>query len=197
MLKHGMSYTKIYRTYQGMLWRCKTDIPKFSKYYKDKGIDVCDEWRGENGFENFNAWAEKNGYKEGLTLDRVDGNLGYSPENCRWADWTTQDNNKSNNRRVEYSGETHTIAEWSRIVGLKKTTLKERLNRGWSVKDALFAPVLDTKVKKVYQYDKEGNLIKEWDRAVDVAKFYGVHLQSVYNVISGKKRHLKGFVFKH
>lgn len=108
--------------------------------YGGRGITVCDEWK--NDFKVFYNWAITNGYKENLTIDRIDNNGNYEPSNCRWVDMKTQQNNKSNNYLVTYNNETHTVAEWSKITGLKESTLHMRLkNYKWTVEMALTTPV--------------------------------------------------------
>ena len=133
---HGMSHTRIHETWSHMLARCNNKNHKFYKDYGGRGIKVCDEWLGTQGFIRFNEWANNNGYSENLTLDRIDNNKGYYPDNCRCVDWSTQANNKRGNIRYEYKGESHTIAEWARITGIKETTLSKRL-KNWSIEDAL------------------------------------------------------------
>lgn len=96
---HGMSNTKIYHVYQSMLQRCFYPKNISYKNYGGRGITVCDEWAGEHGFENFYKWAVKAGYDENKSraeqsIDRIDVNGNYCPENCRWADWATQVKNK-------------------------------------------------------------------------------------------------------
>lgn len=95
---HGMSDTKLYSVWRGMLKRCYTPGRKDSKIYYDRGIDVCSEWR--SGFENFMEWAFASGYKQGLTLDRINNDKGYSPSNCRWA--TPQE--QARNQRPRWHG---------------------------------------------------------------------------------------------
>lgn len=138
--KHGMSRTRIYGIWQGMKDRCYN--PNNDKYYLygGRGIRVCEQWLGEHGFEHFYEWAIQNGYKEDLTIDRYpnkDGN--YEPSNCRWADVFQQANNLSTNRLITYNGETHTLAEWSRIKGINRNTLNYRTRIGWDI-NRLFDP---------------------------------------------------------
>lgn len=81
------------------------------------------------GGRAFKKWALENGYADNLTLDRIDVNKGYSPENCRWVSMEVQQNNKRNNRLITYKGKTQTIAQWSREVGIPFKTIQGRLNR--------------------------------------------------------------------
>lgn len=134
---HGMTGTRIYRIRSGMIARCyKKNATSYPKYGA-KGITVCEEWLGENGFINFYNWAMENGYKDNLTLDRINPKGNYEPSNCRWADWETQTSNKSSNRYITYNGKTQTIHQWSIDIGLNRQTLTNRINRGWSIERAL------------------------------------------------------------
>ena len=136
--KHGHANSRLYSIHKGMKQRCYN--PKALRYdrYGARGITVCDEWNGANGFENFYEWSQLNGYSDGLTIDRIDNNKGYFPENCRWANSYEQGNNKSSNRLISANGETHTVAEWSRITGINKNTIIGRLdNLGWSEEDSV------------------------------------------------------------
>lgn len=108
--------------------------PKFKDYknYGGRGITVCDEWQTLHSWKGgraFKKWALENGYADNLTLDRIDVNKGYSPENCRWVTMKEQQNNKRNNRVITYNGKTQTIAQWSRETGLPFKTIQNRLNR--------------------------------------------------------------------
>lgn len=79
---HGLSRSRIYKIYMSMKNRCTSDYSGTCKYYKDRGITVCDEWLGENGFINFYIWSMDHGYKDNLTIDRIDVNGNYEPSNC-------------------------------------------------------------------------------------------------------------------
>jgi len=96
---------------------------------------VCDKWK--NDFTVFEEWALSNGYADNLTIDRIDVNGNYEPNNCRWVDRRTQNNNTRSNRFIIVNGESHTLAEWGRIKGLKYCTIFARLCRGWKPDEAI------------------------------------------------------------
>lgn len=83
-IKHGMNRTKIYNVYANIKYRCYNNNHHEFHNYGGKGIVMCNEWLGENGFANFYEWALNNGYKEGLTIDRLDSDRNYEPDNCQW-----------------------------------------------------------------------------------------------------------------
>ena len=109
-----------------MLQRCRDPNNKLYHRYGGRGIVVCDEWKS---FENFNRWAMDSGYMAGLTIDRINNNKGYYPENCRWVDRITQGNNTSKNRRVSYHGMNKTVAEWARLLEMDYNILYRHLSK--------------------------------------------------------------------
>lgn len=131
LLKHGFSHKeKLYNVWKNIKARCKND-----KYYGGRGIKIYDEWK--NDYTVFRNWAINNGYNENLTIDRIDVNGNYEPNNCRWVDNFIQANNKRNNVYLTYKNETKTVHQWEKIVGIKAATIKKRLRLGWSVERAL------------------------------------------------------------
>lgn len=163
-IKHNGSYTRIYGIYHGMLHRCYKPYCKIYKHYGARGITVCDEWRGEKGFENFRDWAFKNGYADDLTIDRIDNDGNYSPDNCRWATYKTQRNNSSQNHYIKYNGKVHTLTEWAEIFQINPCTISFRLRKGWKIEDALTRPAHAKResipTMKHLQKDKYGYAIK-------------------------------------
>lgn len=137
---YGFSHTRIDNIYKTIIARCYQ--PSNNRYYiyGARGIVMCDEWKNDK--TKFFEWAFANGYAENLTIDRIDPNGNYCPENCRWVDYIAQANNKTNNHRETIDGETHTLAEWSRISGINQTLILTRLKRGWTPKDAVFKPLM-------------------------------------------------------
>lgn len=132
---HGMTNTRIFHIWQSMKQRCSNDKHRKYVYYGARGIRVCSEWN--ESFESFYNWAINNGYKEHLTIDRIDVNGNYEPDNCRWVNTQVQANNKRNNRVVNYNGENYTIAELSALFGINYSCLYYRVQNGWDMAKAL------------------------------------------------------------
>ena len=139
--KHNLSSTNIYKVLIAIKGRCKNPNNQSYFRYGGRGITLCQEWDGEDGFKNFYEWSMENGYAPGLTIDRIDNNKGYSPDNCRWATQKVQMNNNSRNRYVTINGETHSLTEWAEIKGICIGTVRDRLKRGWSEIDAITKPI--------------------------------------------------------
>lgn len=136
---HGLSKTHLYGVWRTMKSRCYNPKSQHYKNYGARGIEVCDEWK--NDFMAFHAWAMENGYKEGLTIDRISVNGNYEPSNCRWTTQKAQCNNKTNNRLVEFNGRTWTLHELADEYGIKYTTLWMRINKyHWTIEKSLEAP---------------------------------------------------------
>ena len=128
---HGKSNTRIYRIWKDM--KRRTVNPNRQNYdrYGGRGISVCAEWCDD--FETFYQWSMQNGYQDTLEIDRIDNDKSYSPENCRWVSKIVNANNRACSRKITYLGETKTIAEWSKILGISYTKLIYRINAGWSL----------------------------------------------------------------
>ena len=132
MIKRTKRLTNIYSM---MKQRCYNTNSQNFKYYGGKGVSVCDEWR--NNSQAFYDWAMTHGYKDGLTLDRIDNDGNYEPQNCRWVTPKQQGRNRSNNVFYEFNGETKTGSQWCEEYGVSYTTFKDRLERGWTIEQAL------------------------------------------------------------
>lgn len=128
-----------YQSWSNMNDRCYNPNSTGWEYYGERGIGVQESWRRDlKGLEAFKNFVEDMGERpEGTTLDRIDVNLGYTKENCRWATPIQQGNNKTDNHWVSCGGEVHTVAEWSRLRGLLQNTILYRLRRGWTPEEAL------------------------------------------------------------
>lgn len=126
-ITHGDSYSKLYGVYISIIDRCYNPNNKRFKDYGGRGIIVCDEWK--DSYLNFKKWAVFSGYKEGLSIDRKNNDLGYSPSNCRWVTIIVQQNNMRKNHIVEYNGQSKTIAEWSRELNIKYDKLWKSIKK--------------------------------------------------------------------
>jgi hypothetical protein len=127
VLKHGESKTPIYIVWDGMRQRCLNPNHMHYSSYGGRGITICKDW--ENVLV-FKSWVESTGYVKGATLDRIDNNQGYFPENCRWATRKDQANNRRNTRYVTYKGETKTIAQWADQFKVCWETMAYRVKHG-------------------------------------------------------------------
>ena len=134
---HGIPNKHLTRVRLSMKSRCYEPRCNEYKYYGQRGIKMCDEWLGPDGRDNFVQWALDNGYREGLTIDRIDVNGDYTPENCRWVTQAEQSRNKRTNIMVMYKGQRMCVAEAARLSGIKRGTLQQRVNSGWP-EDKLF-----------------------------------------------------------
>lgn len=135
---HGMRKTRIYGIWAGMKDRCTNPgVAKF-KDYGARGITVCQEW--QDSFEAFYEWAMANGYKDHLTIERIDNDGNYCPENCRWATKKEQANNKRSSVFITFNGETHTLKQWSEIVGVNYYTMWNRYKAGQPPAEILRKP---------------------------------------------------------
>lgn len=124
---HGMTLTRTFSSWDAMKDRCYRKGRSDSKIYHDRGITVCDRWLGKSGFQNFlDDMGER---PDGMSLDRIDNDLGYSPSNCRWATAGEQANNKRSNRLIEYRGKSYTLAQLANIAGMGADTLEWRISR--------------------------------------------------------------------
>lgn len=133
-------YIKLRNAWFGMMRRCYTDDRKDYHHYREARITICDEWL-EN-FDSFALWAVNNGMELDLSLDRINNEKGYSPDNCRWTTKLVQNNNSSAVHTVIFRGEEKTLRGWSEELGIKQETLYTRIfTNGWSVEKALTTPV--------------------------------------------------------
>lgn len=136
--------TAEHSTWSGMIARCTNENSPGYNNYGGRGIHVCDRWLS---YENF---LEDMGRRPSPrhSIDRIDNDKGYSPDNCRWATQKEQCRNKRTNRLITANGETKTLAEWAEITGLRTGTISERLRHGWSPESAVLEPLKIIRKKK-------------------------------------------------
>lgn len=160
-MKHGMVGTRIYNIWKDMKKRCYCKTRKDYARYGGRGITVCDEWL--HNFQAFYSWAMANGYKDDLTIDRIDVNGNYEPSNCRWITKYQQASNTRRNHLITYKGKTQTLTQWAREYDIPDTTLYGRLSkRHMTMEQALTTPIahqhnitFDGKTKTLNQWAKQ------------------------------------------
>lgn len=125
-----------YNSWQAMRKRCMNPNDPAYPRYGGRGIQICQRW---NSFECF--LFDMGPRPDGLQIERINNNLGYSPENCKWATPLEQSNNKRNNRNISWNGKTLSLSGWARETGLSREAIKSRINEGWPIDRALSQPV--------------------------------------------------------
>ncbi|MDD3890525.1 MAG: hypothetical protein PHR65_11500 [Syntrophomonadaceae bacterium] len=136
--KHGYSHKeRLYETWKNMRRRCFDPKNKRWAHYGGRGITICSEW---NDYLPFRGWAMANGYADNLTIDRIDVDGNYCPENCRWVDAKTQANNVSRNRIVDVKGQKMTMAELADSLGMSYSAVQHRIERGWDINKIISTP---------------------------------------------------------
>lgn len=140
--KNGESHTRLYKVWLGMKGRCENPKDKSYIDYGNRGISVCEEWQD---YMVFKSWAYANGYDENAkpgdcTIDRIDNNGNYEPDNCKFSNVKEQANNRRSSRMITFRGETLSIAGWAEKTGLRHGLILNRINNGWSVEKALTTP---------------------------------------------------------
>lgn len=133
---HGMVRSPTFRSWSHMRQRCMNPSDKGFPKYGGRGIQVCDRW--QESFENF--LADMGAKPPGHTLDRIDNDGDYTPDNCRWATPRQQANNTRRNRLLAIDGEVKTAAQWARVSGVTSGAIRARLKSGWPIRDAVFTP---------------------------------------------------------
>lgn len=172
------SNSRLYCTYKNMNRRCyDTKIPKY-KSYGGRGIKVCDEWR--NDFNKFKEWAIDNGYNDTLTIDRIDVDGNYSPDNCRWITKQQQMWNRTDTLYVTYQGKQHCMSYILRELGLLEhmSAIKKRIQKGFTFEDAI-KKSFDRRM--MIEYKGVTKSIDEW------AKLYGIKKHTLYKRLTKMK----------
>lgn len=190
-LTHGdarkRKQNRLYKIWSDMKERCSNSNNNAYKDYGGRGIIVCNEW--EQSYEVFKEWAINNGYKSNLTIDRINVNGNYEPENCRWVTNKIQQNNRRNNRYIKYNGETKTLSEWAEYMGVNVHTLCSRINQqGMPIDEALTVDVNFLKIK--IEYNEEIHTINEW------AEITGINPKLIYQRIYRNKWDIQDALFK-
>jgi len=137
--QHGESQrgkrSRLYSIWADILKRCQNINSQAYPNYGGRGIKVCDEW--SKSFIAFRDWSLSNKYADNLEIDRIDNNGDYCPSNCRWTTRLINSRNKRSNRILEVNGEKQPLQFWAEKLGVPHGTIQKRINRGWSVEDAV------------------------------------------------------------
>ena len=134
-----MKSQRLYGIWKGIKRRCLNANYHHFSNYGGRGIKLCDDWK--KSYHSFESWALSHGYEDSLSIERIDTDKGYFPDNCTWETSEEQNNNTRRNHYVEFRGGLYTIAELSKMYGIKQNTLLYRLRRGWGVDRAVTTEV--------------------------------------------------------
>ena len=133
--REGLSRTRLYRVWKCMIARCDNYENDNYYWYGLKGISVCESWRD---FKAFYDWSLANGYQEDLTIDRIDSNGDYCPENCRWVSQKEQCNNVSSNHIIIFKNKRYSMAKFADLLGYNYWTVSNRIKLGWTPDEIAF-----------------------------------------------------------
>jgi|ERR1035437_1615524 hypothetical protein len=182
---HGRSNTSEYHIWRSMKDRCYNPNGSHYKYYGARGIEVCDRW-----IKDFTAFYLDMGVRPvGMSIDRIDNDGNYCPENCKWSTASEQQLNTSHNKLLDYQGQKIPLYELARIIGMSGDMLQFRISRGWDIKDALnprmdFKP--NTKLWKMH-----GVVIQDLDDAVNNGiskKLFGKRIKAGWSIYDSKTK---------
>lgn len=204
IIKHGGTYERLYKVYMSIKGRCYNKNSPHYKNYGGRGIKMCDEWLGRNiGYYNFRKWAMANGYNElapkgQCTIDRIDVNGNYEPSNCKWVGQKEQQNNRRNNRKVEYNGEIKNLNEWCSILKYKDNSVSCLLDKGYTLEEIVDFRENHTLSKSQKEYYKKiekpficletGQIFSSLKEAKEKYNMPNMskHLNGIYKTYKGK-----------
>ena len=208
--KHNMARTRIYKVFNSMKQRCNNPNDKGYYLYGARGIKICDEWNNiENGFINFYNWAITNGYDENAkfqecTIDRIDVNGNYEPNNCRWINNKEQALNKTTNRYLTYNGKTQTVLEWSKELEIDYKKIQSHTLKGETIEEML------KKIEEMEKYKQQHKVIlinkdtkeifKEFDSAFEACRFLKLTRNQCggpYLCLQGKRNYAYGYIWRY
>jgi hypothetical protein len=187
---HGMSKTKIYNVWGHMISRCENKDTWSYKNYGGRGIIICKEWRSD--FMNFYQWSMENGYKEGLTIERIDVNGNYEPRNCRWATQLEQANNKTSTLYIEIDGVTKSSTEWDRLNNLPINCVAQRYRHGKRGRDLIRPLRENLKKQSGHKYITWYEKLRKWRFGLKIdgkAKHLG-YFDDLQDAIQAKQEYI-------
>ena len=194
----GRSSHPLHKVWNAMFDRCENPNNQMFSVYGGRGISVCQEWRD---FQKFVEWSDSvGGRPKGYSLDRIDPNGNYCPENCRWADDETQQNNKRTNQYLTYKGETLSLSQWARKLGISRYAIQYRFMQGWSAEDILEVPLKHRKDeyrRKILQKTKSGDIVAVYNSLSELPEEYKI--TSVSSACNGhyQRDTYKGYIWEY
>ena len=196
--KHGQSKTRLYGVWASMRKRCYNQNDTRYERYGLRGIQVCEEWR--NDFQKFYDWSIQNGYKIGLSIDRIDNNKGYFPDNCRWVTNKVQSRNNGRTVYLTINGEKKPLADWCDEFGFPLLRAEQRYKNMKKQGKEIDASQIffdgNRTFKKVNQYTTDFEFIRTWDKIIEAEKF-GFHHSCVSDCCRGKRKTAYGFIWRY
>ncbi len=175
-----------------MIQRCFNSNNKYFSYYGGRGISVCDEWRSD--FMAFYQWSVENGFKEGLTIDRINNNGNYEPLNCRFVTRKIQQNNRRNNIILTIDNVSKTATQWAELLGINPNTVFYRFKKyGWTAKES----ISHIQHIQINQFDISGSLIKTHNSAAEASRLLGYDSSHLLACCRGKRKTAYGFIWKY
>lgn len=168
---HGETNTRLFRIWSGIRTRCTNVNGEGYKNYGARGIRMCEEWL--SSFETFRDWAICNGYDDSLSIDRIDVNGNYSPENCRWTTMKEQQRNRRSNKMISYNGESHCLSEWGDILGISDDVLGRRLkSKNYTIERAFSEPLrAHDHFNDNIEFNGETRTLSEWADYLSIPYF--------------------------
>ena len=183
---------RLIRIFGNIKQRCYNPKSIVYTYYGGRGIKVCDKWL-LGGSKAFIEWALANGYQDDLTIDRIDNNGNYCPENCRWVTKKEQSNNKRNNTLITIDGITKTLAQWSDYSGIDNRRILLNIKKGYKNKQILTPEKYKKEKSKIAQYDLNGNIIKIWNSPLQIENELKIKRSKVIDVCRKKYGHVTAY----
>lgn len=187
--------------WKNMKSRCYNPNHKDYHRYGGRGITVCDEWL--DSYVPFYEWSLENGIELNLTIDRLDNDGNYSPNNCAWRTPKEQGNNRSTNVLVEFNGDSKTVQQWADLLGITHQAMFERLRSdAWTLEEALTVPPEKRKVyqpsfrKRITQFSLNGDVIRTWDSVSEAAASVGAPASNISRSLTHGNS-ARGYLWKY
>lgn len=188
----GSAYYRLYRIWGHMIERCENHKCPSYNNYGGRGIYICDEW---HNYLQFKEWSLNHGYQDTLTIDRIDNNDGYKPDNCRWTNYNVQANNRRSCRTITIDGETKTISEWCDIFGTNPFTAYSRIDKfNWDPIKAVSTPARSEHMVMAVYADETTAVFSS---ANEAGKVLGIKPSGIRSACAGNTKTYKKIRWKY